>query len=98
MGAYISSIVESKRRNLLQIFRIEKAFGMWKALTNPLRKCPATSIGVSGAGFMTSQKLNMAELANYVSCELHAIESGFIAQIKQNINILIDFEVSHLKN
>ena len=34
----------------------------------------------------------------YISCELHAIESGFIAQIKQNINILIDFEVSHLKN
>ena len=47
---------------------------------------------------MTSQKLNMAELANYVSCELYAIESGFIAQIKQNINILIDFDMSHLKN
>ena len=90
--------MESKRRNLLQILRIEKAFGMWKALINPPRKCPAASMGVSGTGFMTSQRLNMAELANYVSCELHAIESGFIAQIKQNINILRDFDMSHLKN
>ena len=35
---------------------------------------------------------------NHVSCESHAIESGFITKIKQNINIFTDFEISHLKN
>ena len=35
---------------------------------------------------------------SHVSCESHAVESGLLAEIKQNINILIDFEISHLKN
>ena len=32
-----------------------------------------------------------------VSCESHVVESGFIAWIKRNINILIEFEILHLK-
>ena len=45
-----------KRGNWFQIFRIEKAFGIWKAWIYPLRKCLATRIGVSGTGFLWRHK------------------------------------------
>ena len=35
---------------------------------------------------------------NHVSREPHVAGNGFVAQIKRKINILIDFEISHLKN
>ena len=54
----------------------------------PSQKMPGYKHGdVRNRVFMMSQRLNMAEL-----------ESGFLAAIKQNINILIDFEISHLKS
>ena len=74
--------MESKRENLLQIFRIEKAFGIWKACLYPLRKCPATSMGICGTEFCDVKKAQYGWTSNNcVSCELHVVESGFIAQI-----------------
>ena len=52
--------------------------------------------GVRNRVFMTSQKAKYGWIShNHVSCESCAVERGFIAQIKQNINILID-RINHI--
>ena len=103
-------IVELSCRNLLQIFRIEKSFGLWKAWIYSLRKCPATSMRVCGTEFLWRRKgsiwLNVKELSsliflirhNGLSREPPVVEKEFGYQIKRKSSILPDFEILHLKS
>ena len=95
----VTIIVQLKNGNWLQIFRIEKAFGIWRTWVYSLGKYPATSMGVSGQGFYDVTKTKYGWINhNHVSRESYVVESGFVTQIKLRINILTDFEISHLKN
>ena len=75
--------MESKCGNLLQIFQIEKAFGIWKAWISCLKKCLTATMGMCGTGFFWCHKAKCGWIShNCVSSELDVVESGFIAQIK----------------
>ena len=95
----VTIIVQSKNGNWLQIFRIEKAFGIWRTSVYSLGKYPATSMGLSETGFYDVTKTKYGWINhNHASRESYVVESGFETQIKRRTNNLTDFEISHLKN
>ena len=60
------NLVESKRGNLLQIFRTDKAFGIETHEYTFWENARVQAWGCAEQGFLTSQRLSMCELATIV--------------------------------